>query len=90
MVREQFLMLLIDEPAAVAGIPALLPKDADTRRKAFGLLREVLSAAGKIDGAVADRLRQAAVWFAVDPGHALEEAPALPPNVTSIGAAKAS
>jgi len=90
MVRDQFFMLLIDPEAAVAAIPALLPKDADTRRKGFALLREVLSAAGKIDGAVADRLRQAAVWFAVDPAHALEEAPALPPNVTSIGAAKAS
>ncbi len=89
-VREQFFMLLIDEEAAVAAIPALLPKDAETRRKAFALLREVLSAAGKIDGEVAERLRRAAVWFAVDPARALAETPALPPNVTSIETAKAS
>jgi len=90
MVRDQFFMLLIAPEAAVAAIPALLPKDADTRRTAFGLLREVLSARGAIVGEVADRLREAAAWFGVDPARALEEAPARPPKVTKIEAAKAS
>jgi len=90
MVRDQFFMLLIDPEAAVAAIPALLPQDVETRRKAFALLPEVLSAAGKIEGEVADRLRQAAAWFGVDPARALEGTPDLPPNVTSIETAKAS
>ena len=90
MVRDQFFMLLIDPEAAVAAIPALLPKDVDTRRKAFALLREVLSAAGAIDGEVAERLREAAAWFGVDPARALAEEIAVPPKETKIGAAKAS
>jgi hypothetical protein len=68
MVREQFFMLLIDEEAALAAIPDLLPKELDTRRKAFGMLREVLSAAGEIHGEVADRLRQMARLFGLDAG----------------------
>ena len=35
LVREQFNMLLIDTEAALAAIPAMLPPDAETRRKAF-------------------------------------------------------
>lgn len=66
MVREQFFMLLIDQQAAVAAIPALLPKSAEVRRKAFALLRDVLSASEEIAGEAADRLREAAAWFGVE------------------------
>lgn len=66
MVRKQFFMLLIDQEAAVAAIPALLPKSADARRKAFAILRDVLSAREEIAGEVADRLREAATWFGVE------------------------
>jgi hypothetical protein len=48
LVREQFLMLLIDKEAAVAAIPALLPPDAETRAKALDLIKEVLSARGEL------------------------------------------
>jgi hypothetical protein len=68
MVREQFFILLIDEAAALAAIPDLLPKEAETRRKAFATLREVLSASGEIHGEVADRLRQMAHLFGLDAG----------------------
>ena len=47
MVREQFYLLLIDPEGALAAIPSMLPDDADTRRKAFGLIKEVLSARGE-------------------------------------------
>src|SRR5262249_19546239 len=40
MVREQFLMLLIDPEAALAAIPAMLPADADKRQKGFELVEE--------------------------------------------------
>jgi hypothetical protein len=66
MVREQFFMLVIDQEAALAAIPDLLPKEPEARRKAFGMLREVLSAAGEIRGEVADRLRQVAGLFGIE------------------------
>jgi hypothetical protein len=88
MVREQFFMLLLDEKAAIASLPGLLPPDADVRRKAFGLLREVLSVR-EITGEVADRLRLAASWFGVDPARALDK-PASAPTLTKIEGSKAS
>jgi hypothetical protein len=67
LVREQFFMLVFDQKAAVAAIPGLLPEDLVIRRKVFELLRELLEAPMEITGDVADRLRQAAVWFGVEP-----------------------
>ena len=88
MVREQFFMLLIDEKAALASLPGLLPPDAEIRRKAFGVLREVLSVR-EITGEVADRLRLAASWFGVDPARALDK-PGSTPTLTKIEGSKAS
>ena len=90
LVREQFFMLLIDQPAAVAAIPALLPKNTAARRAAFALLRRVLSAAGGITAESAGRLRDAAVWFDVDLGSALDESIAVVPTLVQIEVAKAS
>src|SRR5262249_52451308 len=90
MVRHQFFMLLVDEKAAIASLPALLPEDADVRRKAFGLLREVLSVREAISGEVADRLRQAALWFGVDPARALDDNVVGAPTLTKIEGSKAS
>jgi hypothetical protein len=81
-------MLLVDETAAIAALPALLPDDPEARRKAFGLMREVLSVRAAITGEVADRLRQAAPWFGVDPARALDKAGA--PILTKIEGSKAS
>jgi Protein of unknown function (DUF3141) len=90
MVRDQFLMLLIDETAAVAAIPALLAEDAEIRRKAFGFLRDVLSVREEITGEVAERLRRAAPWFGVDPARALDDKVVGPPTLTKIEGTKAS
>jgi uncharacterized protein DUF3141 len=90
MVRDQFLMLLIDEDAAIASLPALLPEDPEIRRKGFGLLREVLSVREAITGEVADRLREAAAWFGVDPARALDEKVVGAPTLTKIEGSKAS
>jgi pimeloyl-ACP methyl ester carboxylesterase len=73
MVREQFFMLLIDQEAALAAIPGLLPKELEMRRKAFGMLRQVLSASSEIGGEVADRLRHMARLFGVDHAGAKDE-----------------
>jgi hypothetical protein len=65
-------MLVFDQKAAVAAIPGLLSENLGIRRKVFELLRELLEAPTEITGEVADRLKEAAVWFGVDPETALE------------------
>ena len=73
LVREQFFMLVIDQKAAIEAIPGLLPENLVIRRKVFELLRELLEVPTEITGDVADRLRQAAVWFGVEPPPALND-----------------
>ena len=64
--REQFIMLLIDKEAALAAIPSMLPADAETRRKAFDLISEVLSARGEIVGRGQEATGRVARLFGVD------------------------
>jgi hypothetical protein len=90
LVREQFFMLLIDRAAALASIPALLPKSAGARHTAFALLREVLGADGGIVGEAADRLRTAAAWFGIDPERALDEKIGALPMIGNVQLARAS
>jgi Protein of unknown function (DUF3141) len=70
MVREQYFMLLIDAEAALAAIPALLPSDAETRRKGLATLQEVLSVAGELSGEAARRMERIAGLFSseTEPG----------------------
>ena len=65
LMREQYFILLIDEPAALAAIPALLPADVDERRKAFEVLREVLGSSGALEEAAAERLERVAELFSL-------------------------
>jgi hypothetical protein len=89
MVRDQFFMLLIDPEAAVTAIPALLPPEADLRRRAFSAIKSVLSASGEITGEAAVRLARIAQMFEPDAGRALRKVIA-PPTVSSIEITKAS
>ena len=66
LVREQFFMLLLDQEAALAAIPKLLPDNVDDRQRRFAAIREVLSASAEISGEVARRLKQVAELFGVD------------------------
>ena len=66
MVREQFNMLLIDGEAALAAIPAMLPPDAETRRKALELMGAVLRARGELSAEDRKRLDEIAKLFGVD------------------------
>ena len=77
LVREQSFMLVFDQKAAVAAIPDLLPENLITRRKVFELLRELLEAPTEITGEVANRLKEAAVWFGVDPKRRLSRRSSL-------------
>jgi pimeloyl-ACP methyl ester carboxylesterase len=68
LVREQFLMLLIDEEAALAAIPSMLPPEPETRRKAFELIKELLSARGELTETDKERLARIAKLFEVESG----------------------
>jgi Protein of unknown function (DUF3141) len=68
LVREQFNMLLIDQEAALAAIPSMLPPDAETRRKAFDLIRQVLEARGALSAQDSARMGEVARLFGVDEG----------------------
>ncbi|NRP22124.1 hypothetical protein LPJGGPFB_05383 [Ensifer adhaerens] len=63
VMREQYFMLLIDEDAALAALPALLPEAMEERRSAFAALREVLEASGAVTGVAAERLQRVATLF---------------------------
>ena len=56
LVREQYNMLLIDQEAALAAIPSMLPPDTETRAKAFDLIQQVLAARGAFSAEESARL----------------------------------
>jgi uncharacterized protein DUF3141 len=68
LVREQFFMLLLDQEAALAAIPKMLPENLDARRAIFAMIREVLSAAGEISGETKTRLDRVAELFGLGEG----------------------
>jgi len=79
LVREQFNMLLIDQEAALKAIPEMLPADAATRHKAFGLIRQVLAARGEMSAQDQERLMAVGHLFGVD-----EEVPLVPAPTRQI------
>lgn len=68
VMREQYFMLLIDEDAALAALPTLLPEAVEERRSAFTALRDVLDASGAVKGVAAERLQRVATLFRLDSG----------------------
>jgi hypothetical protein len=79
VLREQFLMLVIDEAAALASIPSLLPDDAESRAAALAAIREVIEATGEPGEQVRGRLARIESMFA---------APALPAPPKEIAASR--
>jgi hypothetical protein len=65
LVREQFLLLLIDQEAALAAIPSMLPPDNDTRRTALDLIKQVMSARGELSTEDRERMLRVARLFGV-------------------------
>jgi len=66
LIREQFYMLLLDEEAALAAIPAMLPEEAGESAAAFATLREVLGASGALGEAASERLGLIAGKFGLE------------------------
>ena len=48
IVREQFMLLLLDSEGALAAIPAMLPGESEKRLGGFNLIRQVIGARGKL------------------------------------------
>ncbi|HET9688763.1 MAG TPA: DUF3141 domain-containing protein, partial [Pseudolabrys sp.] len=63
LVREQFNILLIEQEAALAAIPSMLPADADTRQKAYDLINQVMSARGDLTAEDEKRMSEIARLF---------------------------
>ncbi len=63
MVREQFFALLLDQNAALAAIPGMLPSNAETRANAIAVIRTITAASKKITGQQAERLMQVEKLF---------------------------
>lgn len=63
MVREQFFMLLVDEKAALAAIPGMLPEDAGERAASMDILVGVLEASGSLEEGASRRLDEIAALF---------------------------
>jgi len=66
LVREQFNMLLVDREAALAAIPSMLPSNAETRRKAFDLIKQVLGARGDFSTEDKERMNEVERLFGGD------------------------
>jgi hypothetical protein len=65
LVREQFAMLLIDEKAALAALPSLLPADSTTRSEAFNAVKQVTAARGEVSAADEKRLSEIGRLFGI-------------------------
>ena len=65
LVREQFNILLVDKEAALAAIPSMLPPDAETREKAYGLIRQLISVRGELSEESKRRMSELARLFGV-------------------------
>jgi hypothetical protein len=65
-VREQFYILLIDMEAALTALPSMLPADLETRREAFDLVKQIMSACGPLSDEDNERMRRVAHAFGVD------------------------
>ena len=58
MLREQYLMLQVDETAAMRDLPLLLPESEAERGKALDIIRQVAGAEGTLSGDGAARLER--------------------------------
>jgi hypothetical protein len=67
LLREQFFMLQMNEQAALAALPKMLPKDEAQRRKDYDMLRAVATATGEATPDALARLKALAPVFGVDP-----------------------
>ncbi|OHV79975.1 DUF3141 domain-containing protein [Ensifer sp. LCM 4579] len=61
--REQSLMLLVDESAALAALPSMLPADHEQRTAALAAVREVIESTGEMNQDVQARMSRVEALF---------------------------
>jgi len=66
LVRDQYLMLMIDPEASVVALPSMLPDDSEACLKALNHLKQVIGARGEIAGNVVKRLQRIDRLFRAD------------------------
>jgi len=64
--REQFFSLLLDQGAALAAIPKMLPDDAPARAQMLAMIRKIAAATGELTGQRAEHLKQIEALFGGD------------------------
>ena len=67
IVREQYLILLLDAERAIAALPKLLPDDRRQCEDALKLVRRLLAARGALSGEASRRLQRIEAMFAGPP-----------------------
>ena len=72
LVREQYLLVCLDEERAMNTLPALLGVDAAERKAALDIVRQVLAAAGGLSDEASRRLTRVEALFAARPEKAVK------------------
>ena len=67
IVRDQFLILRLDEERAITALPKLLPADRRARETALGLIRRVIDARGAPSEEGARRMKRIETLFGSPP-----------------------
>ena len=67
MLKEQFLLVRLDEERAIATLPALLPRSVEKRRAALDLLHRMVAARGKLSEEGSRRLDRIQTLFEARP-----------------------
>ncbi|MGZ6130863.1 MAG: DUF3141 domain-containing protein [Myxococcaceae bacterium] len=67
ILKEQFLLLSLDEARAIATLPALLPQDLEKRREALDLVHRMVSARGTLSAEARRRLGRIDSLFDPEP-----------------------
>ncbi len=67
MVREQYLLVCLDEERAIDAVPKLLGTDAVVRKEALDILHRILGASGRMSPEGRRRLARVEALFAVKP-----------------------
>ncbi|WP_421996643.1 DUF3141 domain-containing protein [Reyranella sp.] len=74
MLRDQYLLLRLDEERAVRAIPHLLPDDAQARSDALAAVKEVVAASGDLLDEARRRLQRVEDLFTAPQRHSAREA----------------
>src|SRR5262249_16159960 len=78
LVREQFLIVVVDGEGAVSAVPSMLPADPDMRRRGFELIEQVMGARGELS--TEDRQRMLRIARAFD----INDQVTTVPNLTIV------